>query len=148
MTPAADGGEGAVQAGAAGVVEVRAEREGADPARPPGRSRPETCRGGRRADGVADSEPVDADCHRRGDDIRSPAGGGAVEREVRCGRDDHLDGGAGVVMTCATRPSARWLQRGARDVRAACRSAADTTYSMLGGRRHARWGPLELAIER
>ena len=59
VTPAADGGVGAGQPGAAGVVEVRAERDVADQRADEGDQVADPPRRGG-ADGVGDREPVDA----------------------------------------------------------------------------------------
>ena len=132
VTPAVHGRVGAGQAGAAGVVEVRAERDVADQRAHPRDQVADAPRGGR-ADGVGDRQPVDAGLAGRVDDVDHPLRRRrAVERAVPCRGDDDLHRGAAVVRDARRSPRSvrsppRWSAR--RSTRL-WPSAADTTYSI------------------
>ena len=95
--PGADRGVGAGQAGAAGVVEMSAQRQVADHRAQLCDQRSHPSRGGG-ADGVGDREPVDAPVAGGRGDVEHPLRRGRpLERAVPRGGDDDLDGDVAVV---------------------------------------------------
>ena len=126
-----DRGVRAGQPGAAGVVEVPAQRQFGDHRAQlcDQRPHPAGCRG---ADGVGDAEPVGAAVTRRRGDVENPLRrGGPVERAIPGDGDDDLDADIAVVRDgddladlffClrAAAPTLAWLNA----------SLAATTYSI------------------